>query len=280
MPERKNRGRELRALFATLAVICLLGAGVSYGATRYLQSELEADATRDARKLSTDVLQPLLLPRDATAPVRGARYDELLTSVRERVLAGPITEVLLWGQDGTVLFSNDRGLVGERHAKMRDDVHASIAGSSRSTVQGERFHTLTSIKVGQPPTLVTAELVRSHSAIVEESREQWYPWVGRALTAAAVLAALSVLTAIVFAVAGAWRTRRARRPRVAETDAPAARAGRPADTDAPAATDGSVPTSTRAGRPAETDASVPAYMRPGFREEVEARRRMEGMAAE
>src|SRR3989304_5181302 len=90
MAARKDLGRDLRALCAMLAVICLLGAGVAYGATRYLQTELEADATRDARKLTMDVLRPLLPPRDATAPIRAARYEELLDSVRERGLAGAV----------------------------------------------------------------------------------------------------------------------------------------------------------------------------------------------
>jgi hypothetical protein len=57
--DHRNLGRSLRALWATLGVILLLGAGAAYGVTRYLQSELEADATKDARKLSADVLQPL-----------------------------------------------------------------------------------------------------------------------------------------------------------------------------------------------------------------------------
>lgn len=272
MPERRNLSRELRALWATLAVICLLGAGVAYGATRYLQSELEADATHDARKLTTDVLEPLLSAKDAAAPVHGARYDELLASVSNRVLAGPITDVRLWAQDGTVLFSDDRHLVGERDAKMRDDLHAAIAGSSTSTVEGDEFHTLTSMQVGRPPRLVTAELIRSHMAIVEESREQWFPWVGRALTAAAVLAVLWVVTAIAFGLFGMIRSRRPERPKADAAPSSPVRAHRPAPTPNGAEPNGAEP----------NGAELPAYMRPGFREEVEARRRMEmeGIAAE
>ena len=85
MPDRRHRGRQLRDVFITLALIFLLGAGAAYGATRYLQSGLESDATRDARKLSVDVLQPLLVPSDAQGPVRGVRYDELLADVDARV---------------------------------------------------------------------------------------------------------------------------------------------------------------------------------------------------
>lgn len=259
MPEGRNRGRELRALWATLAVICLLGAGVAYGATRYLQSELEADATQDARKLTNEVLQPMLSARDAEAPVRGERYEQLLASVHERVLAGPITGVRLWAQDGTILFSDERRTVGERDARMREDLHAAIAGSSLSVVEDGEFHTLTSMRVGEPPSLVMAELIQSHEAIVEESREQWYPWVGRALTAAAVLAALWIATAIAFWVFGVLQTGRTERRKV-EAAAPPV-----------------IP-----GLPVQGDEDLPAYMRPGFREEIEARRRMEieGIAAD
>jgi hypothetical protein len=252
MAARKDLGRDLRALCATLAVICLLGAGVAYGATRYLQTELEADATRDARKLTMDVLRPLLLPRDATAPIRAARYEEFLDSVHERVLAGPIVGLKLWAADGTILFATNQDQVGDREPAMREDLHDVIGGASRSVVEGDRFRTFTSMRIGEPPTIVTAELVRSHAAIVEKSRERWYPWVPRALMAAAVFAAFYVATAILFAIAAALR-RWARRRKVSGREAPP------------------IPGS-RAGRPAE---DLPAYMTPGFREMVESRQEME-----
>lgn len=252
MAARKDLGRDLRALWATLAVICLLGAGVAYGATRYLQTELEADATRDARKLTMDVFRPLLLPRDATAPIRAARYEELLDSVHERVLAGPIVGLKLWAADGTILFATNQDQVGDREPAMREDLHDVIGGASRSVVEGDRFRTFTSMRIGEPPTIVTAELVRSHAAIVEKSRERWYPWVPRALMASAGFAAFYVATAILFAIAVALR-RWARRRKVSGREAPPIPGG-------------------RAGRPAE---DLPAYMAPGFREMVEGRQEME-----
>src|SRR4249920_1834541 len=179
MSDPRHRGQQLRAFFVLLAMIFLVGAGVAYGVTRYLQSELEADATRDARRLSLDVLQPLLVTADAQGPVRGVRYDELLAAVDERVLAGPINGVLLLAQDGTVLFADQPALVGDHQPALRDDIHAVISGASRSSVDDDRFRTLTVLEIGSPPTLVAAELVRSHPTIVEESREVWYPWVGR-----------------------------------------------------------------------------------------------------
>lgn len=252
MPDRRHRGRQLRDVFITLALIFLLGAGAAYGATRYLQSGLESDATRDARKLSVDVLQPLLVPADAQGPVQGARYDELLSAVDERVLAGPINGVLLLAQDGTVLFADQPSLVGDHEPALRDDIHSVIAGTSQSAVDGDRFRTLTALEIGSPPTLVAAELVRSHPAIVEESREVWYPWVGRAITAAIVCFGLALVTAIVFATIGVLGRRSARQRSTVES-----------------------PRLRRKKAGADADENAPAYLHPSFKDEVAARRQVE-----
>ena len=252
MPDRRHRGRQLRDVFITLALIFLVGAGAAYGVTRYLQSELESDANRDARKLSVDVLQPLLVPADVQGPVQGARYDELLAAVDQRVLAGPINGVLLLAQDGTVLFADQPSLVGDHEPALRNDIHAVIAGTSQSSVDGDRFRTLTALEIGSPPTLVAAELVRSHTAIVEESREVWYPWVARAITAAIVCFGLALVTAIVFFVIGVFE-RRSARQRSAVT----------------------APPPRRRKRDQVPDENAPAYMHPSFKDEVAARRQVE-----
>ncbi len=264
MSKRGNRSREIRALWATLAVIALLGAGAAFGATRYAQIDAERDATRDAHRLAIDVLQPLLLPADTQSPVRGVRYDELLASVRERVLAGPINGVRLWRADGTVLFSDEPALVGTHVPEMREDVHQAIAGTSLGDVSGDRFRTLTSLRVGEPPTVVAVELDQSHAALVEAAVARWDPWMDRALTAAAVFGALWFVTAIVAAVLMVVR-RRASRPGAPATAAIPHRAAIPRDpADAP-------PLRTIPG----AGNVLPGYMDPGFQEQVEGRRRAE-----
>jgi hypothetical protein len=252
MSDLRHRGQQLRGLFLWLAVIFLVVAGVAYGVTWYRQTELEADATRDARRLSLDVLQPLLLSADTQGPVRGARYDELLDAVEKRVLAGPINGVLLLAQDGTVLFADQAALVGDEQPALRDDIHALISGASQSSVDDGRFRTLTVLEIGSPPTLVAAELVSSHTAIVEESREQWYPWVWRAIPAAIVSFGLALVTAIVFFAIGALR-RRSARQRSAVAAPPVRR--------------------KKAERVANEN--LPAYTQPTFKDEVAARRRAE-----
>jgi hypothetical protein len=254
-PPRPKRGSALRALWATLAGIFLLLGGVAYAANLYFESELERAATRDARKLAIEVIQPLLSPADASAPIRGARYDELRASLEQSVLAGPINRVRLWRVDGTILFADDPSLVGDREADMRDDIHAVTAGASETRVLGDRFRTLTSIKVGEPPILLAVELGRSHSALVAPASERWHPWIVRAGVAAGVCVALYIATAVFFSLFGAF-TRRSRSAKPKSADA--GRSARKARKDS---------------EPADADA--PAYMQPGFQDEFQTRKRAE-----
>jgi hypothetical protein len=254
MAVRRNLNREIRAWWATLAAICLLGAGVAYGVTRYQQGELERDATREARKVAVESLQPLLDAADVAGPIRGGRYEELVASVREEVMAGPIVGVRLWAPDGTILFAETPDLVGRRDAAMRDEIQSAVAGTPQGFVDGVRYRVLVPLRVGDPAEVVAAELDRSHTAIVAESEEQWYPWTKRGLTAAAVFAGLSVLTVIVFGLLGLLQ-RRGARPKEPKPESRPRRAVR---------------------EPVETrEDDLPPYMQPGFQAESKARRRVE-----
>ncbi|MGH2589782.1 MAG: hypothetical protein ACRDGW_03175 [Actinomycetota bacterium] len=256
LSKRQKLSRELRALWGTLAAIFVLGAGVAYGATWYTQGELEREATKDARKLSIEVLRPMLVPSDAASPIRGERYEQLLGFVDERVMAGPINRVRLWRPDGTIVFADDPTVVGRRDPGMRDDIHAVIAGTSESVVQGDRFRTLTLVRLGEPPVLVAVELARSHSAIVERARDRWYPWAIRAGVAAGVCVVLYIVTVIAFGLFGALKGR-----------------VKPTTHKEPAQPGRKTVQGHAAAKAKEAD--LPPYMMPGFQEQVLARQRAE-----
>lgn len=257
MSDPKQRGKDLRALWATLAVICLLGAGVAYGVTRYRLYELEQQATRDARKLVVNVIQPELTPNDASAPMRGARLSAMRSTVGSEVLDGPTTAIRIWSGDGRVVFADDPKLIAEREPAMRDDIHALTAGTTaHSSVTGERFRTLVVMHVGKQQTLMAAELIRSHAPLVAKAKDPWYPWVARAIRFAVAFAVLYVITWIGFAAFDVVR-RRLERKRV-EANKQEVAAGR---------------------RAPVSEEDLPAYMQPGFQQEIEARRKAEAEAA-
>ena len=240
-------GRRSRALWSTLVVVCLIGAGASYGVLRVSRSEAEFDATVAARDLAQDVLEPLLRPVDGAAPIQGARYQELLSSVRERMLDGPADQVRIWGLDGTILFADERALVGERYtAPSGIDLGDASSGVTRSVVDAGRFRTFTWVGIRNAPDLVAVEVARPYDPIVAESERLWQPWVVRALAAAALFGLLAAASAMGAAVT---ERRRASRKEAEEAAAPPPRSRWTPD--------------------------LPEYMRLGYRQEVEERRRLE-----
>lgn len=254
MFDPKSAGRDLRALWATLAVICLLGAGVAYGVTRYRLMELEQEAGRDARKLAVDVIKPALTAGDVSAPIRGERLSDVRSAIEADVLAGPVNAVRIWSGDGTIVFADDPNVIGEQDPAIRDEIHTPAPGTTvHGFTTGQRFHSLVVMHVGEPPTLMAAELVRPHEALVAKAKDPWYPWMARAIRFAIVFAVLYVVTWVGFAVFAIVRRG------IAHRKADAAR-GSPA---------------VRGRRAAVADEALPAYMQPGFQAEVESRRRVE-----
>jgi hypothetical protein len=251
----KSTSRSLRGFFATLTAICLIGAGVAYGVTRYRLMELEEHATRDARKVALDVIHPGLTPHDASVPMSGGRLAAMRSRVEARVLTGPVNAVRIWSGDGVIVFADDPAEVGESQPAMRGKIHALTSGTTTEDfVMGERFHSLVVVHVGKPRALMAVELVRSHTPLVEKAREPWYPWVLRALQLAALFAALWVVTWIGFLAYDVMKRGVERRSRTGRDTKKGEASGR---------------------RPSPRPEDLPAYMRPGFREEVESRRRVE-----
>jgi hypothetical protein len=266
LPAWKRRGRGLRGLFGTLTVIFLLAVGFTYGATRYQERQFEEDATRDARKLAVRVMQPMLLPSDATGPIRGERYQQLMSLVEGRVMAGPINRIRVWRADGTILFADDASMVGKREPQMRDEIHAVTGGgTSQGDVKGERYRSLTSVRVGDPPRFLVVELSQSHDAIVQRAKKQWRPWMVRAGVGAGVSFALYLATAAALALYGAMVKSGRARPK--QTKPKADRK------DAKASSE--VAKNGKDGKRAERGTELPGYLQPGYQDEVSARRRAE-----
>jgi hypothetical protein len=245
----ERRARAVRGLFGTLTVIFLLAAGFIYGAIWYQQRDLEEEATQDGRKLAAQVLKPMLLQSDAEAPISGERYQHLLSIVQESVMAGPINHVRLWRGDGTVMFADDAPLVGTRDPAIRDDLRAIKPSTSETAVKGERFQVLTAVRIGESSRFLIVELDRPHDAIVQRVNKQWRPWLVRAGIGAGISFTLYLAMVIGFLLYRVGKAGKRSWKRTNDRRKEAKAKGKTSD--------------------------LPAYMQPGYREEVEARRRAE-----
>ncbi|NHC44544.1 sensor histidine kinase [Motilibacter aurantiacus] len=110
-PRAVPRRLLLRFVAAGLAALLLLALAAGFALRRVATRE----AVNDAAELSSIAARSVAsLVSDGLAdgePAEVARFD---AAVRERVLGAPIVRVKLWDETGTVVYSDDSRLVGDR----------------------------------------------------------------------------------------------------------------------------------------------------------------------
>lgn len=114
--------------FALSALLAVALVGVLAG--RLVQHEAQDEALRDAKDLTVlaaqGVVEPALTPgvlrRD---PAALAALDRV---VRRTVLRPPVTRVKLWAADGTILYSDEPRLIGERYPLGEAEVDSVRSG--------------------------------------------------------------------------------------------------------------------------------------------------------
>jgi len=129
-PRRFTSGGGLVSRFAVVSMVVFLVVGGSLHLliSAQLRRRAEAHATEQAVVLTRAVLEQVLEPEDVGEPVTGERYQELLREVLTRVMIGDAVRVKVWRPDGTVVFSDERRLVGQRFPEEEAEMAAVIEG--------------------------------------------------------------------------------------------------------------------------------------------------------
>ena len=141
-----SRRRTLVQLgLAALAVFAVVVVGTSFAASRLAEREAVNDAAHTTNLLALSVVQPAIT--DALLEGDTAAYDRLDRVVRESVLPNGIVRVKLWSPDGTVVYADERRLVGQRFTlgdEQRDTLahpqtRAEVSDLDRSENEFERY---------------------------------------------------------------------------------------------------------------------------------------------
>src|SRR5262249_9137146 len=104
------------ARFAAATLVAVVGIGVALSVvlSRALRAQQLSAAHDHAEFVPNSTLRSQLGSRDMLSPMTGDEYTQLAKFVSNRVLLQPLVFVSLWGDDGTILFSNNRSLVGKK----------------------------------------------------------------------------------------------------------------------------------------------------------------------
>lgn len=128
--------RSLVGRFALAAGFVFVVVGV---VTHVLLGRIVTQQYRDfadfhAEFVVRSVIEDHLEVSDVQTPVRGERYDELADLTDEFVLLEDVFRVKLWRPDGTIVFSDEPRLVGERFEGERFEIRRVISDGRRSVV--------------------------------------------------------------------------------------------------------------------------------------------------
>lgn len=112
----------VRFAIASLAVFVVVGVALHVLLSRDARRRAEDEAMAHALFVTRAILERELEPADVRAPVTGERYEELLEFVERRVLTGGAVRLKVWRPDGTVVFSDERRLVGVRFPEEEPEI--------------------------------------------------------------------------------------------------------------------------------------------------------------
>ena len=120
---KKDRGRVLvepisvgslvaRFAIAGLVALVFVGAFTAFASRRIGTEQAIAEAKRVAFVSSAGIVTPLL--GDDLLTMNREALDRIDAAVRSSVLRGSLVRVKIWAEDGTILYSDEPRLIGER----------------------------------------------------------------------------------------------------------------------------------------------------------------------
>jgi hypothetical protein len=267
MPGRDTR-RNQRPIWAAMTALLLTGMITSLFLAARAKQSAEATATSRAQVAVQQDLAPLLTSSDAAQPVTGERYQTLSALVTRRLLsAGPSDGVTVYSPDAMTVFDVERGRVGERAPELRARIERVLGEGRESVVEGDAFHSFVPLRLKpEEDPLAVVDVTQPYEPLWSSASK---PWRLAAIGFAALL--LPAIGMLVLTFRGAFG-------RTGGTAWARSAAG------TPAAPTSAVPSHDANMRPARaarggTAEPPPVYEHPGYRAEVEGRRKAEDRAA-
>jgi signal transduction histidine kinase len=183
----------------TLLVVAVATAWVS---RRVGTQDAIADADRIATIAAKAAVEPIL--DDQLVELDAASIDKIDQAVRHQVLGGQLVRVKLWRDDGTIVYSDEPRLIGQRFA-LDDDKASALAGQEVHAHVSPLEDPENLYEVMDAPMLEVYELIHSpngepmlfeaylsYSAVESAGRRAWLRFAPVSLGALVLLEALQV----------------------------------------------------------------------------------------
>ncbi len=127
-------GLVLRFALTSLVAFLAVGAVVGVLAVRQVRGRAEQVADFHARFVVTTLLTPVLRETNLTAQINGVARDRLDTIMGQVIADGRDVRVKVWRADGTVIYSDEPGLIGRAFPDEAGELAEVMAGETSSGV--------------------------------------------------------------------------------------------------------------------------------------------------
>jgi signal transduction histidine kinase len=148
----------VQMVIAAAAVALLVALAGSALSRRIAESQAVHEVAQTTDILAESVVQPSLTDAMATSTVAAGTLDD---TIRSRVLSGSVTRVKLWSSDGTILYSDEARLIGQKFGL--DDGAREALGSPQTRAEISDL------------TRPENSLERSQGKLLEVYRPVWTP---------------------------------------------------------------------------------------------------------
>jgi signal transduction histidine kinase len=124
----------LRFALTSLVAFLSVGAVVGVLAVRQVRGRAEQVADFHARFVVSTLLTPVLRETNLTAQINGVAQDRLDTIMQQVIADGRDVRVKVWRADGTVIYSDEPGLIGRAFPDEAGELAGVMAGEPSSGV--------------------------------------------------------------------------------------------------------------------------------------------------
>ncbi|MCX9011435.1 MAG: ATP-binding protein [Candidatus Methanoperedens sp.] len=118
-------------------ITATIGIALAWGIQQYMEDNALQHAAEDAADHVATLLNPNIRSSDLSDPLTPARYEQLDSLIRQRVLNDRIVRVKIWGRNGLLLYSDDKNLVGRSYPE-DEELKEALEGRSVTIIAPEK----------------------------------------------------------------------------------------------------------------------------------------------
>ncbi len=117
----------------SFVVMAVIAAAFIIFLSNTIQSRAMDALTEEAIADSSGRLLGAITPADLEVPMTAERYDRFHRFVQESIVSERTAQVKLWAKDGTVIYSSDRGSVGEKFPD-NENLRSALRGENAAHI--------------------------------------------------------------------------------------------------------------------------------------------------